>query len=620
MANSYWSRVLEQRLSRRRALAATGAAAASAAFLAACGGSDSDSGGGGSGDTSGLLTTPTDTTNVARRGGTFRRNFSSDFPSLDPSANTSGSAGLYETVLGRLVGFTPGKMEPGQEDQIAPDAAESWEFSPDRTQITFKLRPNVKFHNIAPVNGRVLDAEDIVFSWDRFATVGGQRTALATAANPNAPIMSVTAPDNQTVVVKLKDPVVYALGMFGARENVNIVPKEGKDSALLDLRNKMISIGPYYLSDYQRSIGFTFKRHEEFYDKSIAWADTIEYPIVSEYAAQAAQFRAGNLFVAGAGLGFAIRQEEVVQVKREIPQIGLFVSDASAIGNRTIYGWKTPALHDERVRQAFSLSTDRDLWLDVWNNVAQFEAEGLPIERRWYSPFPAISESYDGWRLEPRDEKSFGPNAKYYKHDVAEAKKLLAAAGFPNGIDLVSTYLSGTQYGVDFQRQVEVRQGFNAEAGIRFTNNLVDYQTEFLPKYRDSSGNFEGISYRSGPPPASGDPVAQMHYWYHSKAGNSFMGFDVGGKGDFSGDPQVDQAIEKAQQEPDTERRRTLITDLVKYLGQKQYSLQGIAGSTSFDMAWPAVANYKYFRGGSANTQRVINTLSWIDSTKAPLA
>jgi ABC-type transport system substrate-binding protein len=401
--------------------------------------------------------------------------------------------------------------------------------------------------------------------------------------------------------------------MFGARENVNLIPKESRDSNVLDVRNKMISIGPYYMSDYQRSQHFTFKRHEDFYDKTIAFVDQIDYPIITEYSQAIAQFRAGNLY------HYAIRQEEILPLKRELPEIGLYTGDIAATGNRLIFGWKTAALRDERVRQAISMSHDRDLWIEVWQNSSVFENEGLPIERRWYSPFPSVDESYDGWRLEPRDPKSFGENAKYYAHDIAEAKKLLVAAGFANGLDVTSSFIGGTQYGVDFQKQVEVRQGMNSEIGIRFQNNIVDYQTEFIPRYRDSNGNFEGVSYRSGPPATSADPVAQMHYWYHSKAGASFFGFDANGRGDFSGDPYVDQTIEKAQREQDVEKRRGLVTEVVRYLGKKQYSIQGISGASTFQMAWPVIGNFRVYRGGAANTQRIFNTYWWIDDTKAPL-
>src|SRR6266550_6799173 len=68
MSNSYWDKIVETRLSRRRALATTGAAAAGAAFLAACGGGDK----GGSGNKSGVVSEPADTSKQAKRGGTSK--------------------------------------------------------------------------------------------------------------------------------------------------------------------------------------------------------------------------------------------------------------------------------------------------------------------------------------------------------------------------------------------------------------------------------------------------------------------------------------------------------------------------------------------------------------------
>ncbi|HEX5141289.1 MAG TPA: ABC transporter substrate-binding protein [Dehalococcoidia bacterium] len=621
MASNYWQKTLGTRVSRRRALIASGGLTASAAFLAACGDGD-DSGGskGSSGpkDTSGLLTESSDTIKSAKKGGSLVRNINSEPPAFDPHQNFAPLVPFYETVLGRLVGFKPGVMKAASEE-VDGDIAQSWEVSPDLLTLTFKLRPGVKFHPVAPINGRALDAQDVLFSWERFSTIGTQRSGLANTANPDAPVLSMNSPDASTIVVKLKDPLVYAVSLFGARENVNIVPKEAADQNVFDLRSTMIGTGPYYIADYQRSVSITLKRHPDFYDKSIGFVDEIKYPLISEYAQMEAQFRAGNLLVPAP----EVAQEEVLQLKREADGIDLYnvgITATSAVGNRLIYGWKSEPLRDERVRQAFSMSYDRDLWIETWNNASKFESEGLPVERRWYGMFPSVAENYDGWRLEPLNAKEFGDAAKYYEHNLEEAKKLLSAAGYPNGFELTASYPAGTEYGVTFARQAEVRLGFNSEIGIKFKNNPIDYRTEFIPKYRDVNGQFEGVGFRSGPPPSSGDPVAQMTFWYYSKAGPSFLGFDANGRGDGSGDPKVDDLLKKAQTEPDAAKRKSLLQDLERHLSQKQYVIQGLGGATSFNLAWDAVQNYNAYQGASQNTNRITNSYWWLDQTKKPFA
>ena len=56
-----------------------------------------------------------------------------------------------------------------------PSLAESWEFSPDKTTITFKLRQGVKWHNMAPVNGRAFDSADVVATWKRYVGLPQQQ-------------------------------------------------------------------------------------------------------------------------------------------------------------------------------------------------------------------------------------------------------------------------------------------------------------------------------------------------------------------------------------------------------------------------------------------------------------
>src|SRR5438477_4214824 len=257
------------------------------------------------------------------------------------------------------------------------------------------------------------------------------------------------------------------------------------------------------------------------------------------------------------------------------------------------------------------MSYDRDLFLDTIANVSKFKTEGLPVEGRWST---ALTPELEGWWLDPQG-KDFGPNAKYYRRDVAEAKKLLAAAGYPNGFEILSNYVTGPELGLNAPNANAIRDGFAQEIGIQVKIHSVDYLKEYIPNYRDAAGQFEGWAYASsaGGPPTGGDPLGGLAQLYWSKGGKAFRGFSTSGRNDQSGDPQVDSMIEKARLEPDREKRRSLVFELQRYLAKPTYLLQPPGTATSFNMAWPAIGNFRVWRDGRPHYRL------WIDDSKPPL-
>jgi ABC-type transport system substrate-binding protein len=254
---------------------------------------------------------------------------------------------------------------------------------------------------------------------------------------------------------------------------------------------------------------------------------------------------------------------------------------------------------------------DRDVLIDVARNVSKFTSEGLPVDTRWNTNLQC---TFDGWWLDPKS-KEFGPNAKYFEHNVAEAKKLLAAAGHPNGVEVISSHITTNEYGTDFPKLVEVVEGMMAEGGFRFKKNIVNYANEFIPKYRDAKGNFEGMSYKSGPTPPANDATAYLVFFNYSKGGTAFYGFDAAGKGDNSGDPKVDDLLLRARGEIDNDKRRTLINEVQQHLGGKQYAVRWAGGSSNYSVAWPAVKNFEVYRGGVA-PNFFLNY--WLDQNEPP--
>jgi ABC-type transport system substrate-binding protein len=390
-----------------------------------------------------------------------------------------------------------------------------------------------------------------------------------------------------------------------------MLPKEAESG--YDIRNEMIGTGAYYMADYQRSVGFTMKKFPEYWDAGNYYIDQVDLPIISEYATVLGQFKAGNIF------NFGARDGDILAVKREEPRLLIFPTDVGTNTAVVSYGWQPPEgatqspFIDERVRQASSMSWDRDLWNDTRNNISAFAAEGLPVDSRWNSAVPA---TWNGWWLDPKG-KDFGPNAKYYQYDIAEAKKLLAAAGFPNGLDIKSRYVSGAQ--LNHATDAEILDGMNAEAGFRITPDPIDYNRDYIPVYRDGQGQYDGWAYHtvSGHAPLRVSPVSGLAAEYWSKAGVTFKGFSTTGKNDKAGDPQVDSMVERARLEFDVEKRRTLVNDLQKYLAQKMYSRMWPGGAAGFTMAWPTIRNFRVWRGGTGMWGK---WKVWIDPTLPPFA
>jgi peptide/nickel transport system substrate-binding protein len=519
-------------------------------------------------------------------------------------------------VYSLLTQFKPGYMKPS-ENEVVGDVAESWEISPDGLQITMKLRQGVKFHNKPPVNGRSLDMDDVTFSWNRFAAKYSSRVNVVNAVNPDAPVISLTASDSRTITLKLKEPVVYALGLFAtvAGSGIIMLPKE--TDSTWDPRGDMIGTGPFYMSSYSPSVGFTFRRNPDFWDKETAFADQVDLPIISEYSAALGQFRAGNIYEMGSSTSSQlVKQEDILPLKRDEPRIQIYPGDVSRIGSwRMAFGWlpvgKSPFL-DERVRQAISLSWDRDLFIETFHNVSKFEAEGLPLETRWST---ALNPATEGWWIDPKS-KDFGPNARYFQHDLVEAKKLLAAAGYPNGIpDVTSNYVTGPELG-DLPKWAEVVDGMTSELGLTPRVRSVDYLKEYAPLYRDGKGQYEGWAYMSaaGGGGGGGSAIGALESEFWSKGGSpAYKGFSLGSNNDMSGDPQVDALIEKGRVERDIEKRRALVFDIQRHLGKTWYTILLPGVARGFTMAWPCLGNFGVYRDARPNH------FVWVDDSKPPL-
>jgi ABC-type transport system substrate-binding protein len=242
--------------------------------------------------------------------------------------------------------------------------------------------------------------------------------------------------------------------------------------------------------------------------------------------------------------------------------------------------------------------------------VSDFASSGIQVQTRWHSAIGPLA----GWLLDPKS-KDFGPNAQYFQFNVAEAKKLLAAAGYADGLEVTSNYVGGPERGASYQKGPLVRDQFAPQAGFRVKTNLVDYNSVYIPKIRDGRGDWEGWAYKGGQPAADG-AVAYMVFRY-SKTGVGFLGFDANGPAgpNSSGDPQVESLIGKAKTELDIEKQKSLVNDLQRHLAGQVYGIAEPGSASRLGLAWPALRNVEVFQ----YSKRSSHFYWWLDDGQPPL-
>jgi peptide/nickel transport system substrate-binding protein len=555
-----------------------------------------------------------DTLAQAKKGGTLIDYCTSEPSHLDAMQPLASMNFQARNVYSNLLVEDAGYFGP-PESVINGDIASEWEFSPDHLTLTLKLRDGVKFHNKAPVNGRALDVEDIEFTWNRYKELGALRSNISNEVNPDAPVLGMEFPDASTVVIKIKEPVTYIHKWFASYGSFTggmvVMPKEAADQAVLDVRNTAIGTGPWVLDKIQTSVGYTFKRNDDYYDDTYAWPDTMEMPILTEHAARIAQFKAGNVHM----LDLRQAAEDVVPTKKEQPDVNLFAQDFTPRTEVVTFGMEGDSPYkDERVRQAISMMLDRDAMIDAAYNVSGFESDGLPIAVRYNTHIQA-EWAASGYWLDPLSSE-FGENAKYFKYNLDEAKALLSAAGFPDGFTTTMRYPATQQYTLSRYGEVwagQLQSLLNVEVDA-----IQDYTKVYIPDVRDAQGRYEGLGMHSvtGSTAQRLAPESDLSAQFHPKGGVTFHGFGDNAQGD----PTLSAIIEKARTEFDAEAQKKLVHEAQQYLAGKMWALSQPGGANSFILGWPAVQNLfawsNYTWGPAAKwTYRL-----WLDQTKKPFA
>ncbi len=308
--------------------------------------------------------------------------------------------------------------------------AESWE-SPAVGQLVYHIRkgvhwalnPNSEASRL--VNGRELNADDVVFSLKRLCTES--RAYIRTAYPSMALSAEIAAPDKSTVTIKVPaSEFSNAISLFP--ELMHIYPPEviQKYGNMADWHNS-VGTGPFMLTDFVGGSSATFVRNPNYWDKDpigagkgnqLPYLDGIKMPIIVDVSTRQAALRTAKIDHGGTFETI----EDADAVTKNAPQLKskkVLGHTGWEIGMR-IYKQDLP-YKDIRVRKALMMATDFNALKDqLYKGDAEIQSWPNTYQREYKNIFLPLNEA---------------PAAvqELYKYNPEKAKSLLADAGYPNG-------------------------------------------------------------------------------------------------------------------------------------------------------------------------------------------
>ncbi len=518
-----------------------------------------------------LLPPPDAQAQTPKRGGMLKI-ADREAPNLDPHLNISFLTHSWSNMIySQLVRYAHGPEQKHSADfTIVGDLAEKWEYK-SSTVIEFTLRKGVKFHNKPPVNGREVTAEDAKYSIERFRAKSAFRARFDV-------IQAIDVVDRHTLRITLKEPSAPFLNHLAASAYVAILPREVEEQFKdFNRPEAMIGSGPFMLKSYQKGSQIAFERNPDYYVKGLPYLDGVVIEITPEASARLSLLRAGKVHM-GHMWGYMV-PEEARSVKQTNPE--MVMNPTWVLPNGHLY-FRTDQkpFNDVRVRRAISLAIDRKAWNDAINY-----GEGCIEE----GPVPCALKD---WKLAA--SKLDPAKAKYVVgYDPAEAKRLLAEAGYPNGFTTPMHHWPG--YAPPWRTYYDLAADNLAKIGVK-----VEFKPEEYGKYITTTylGKFEGMAMGPQLPGNEVDDWLYAGFYPEQPHNRSHVA-----------DAELNKMLLAQRRELDAKKRLAIVHDIQRYLADKAYYVY-LPGVPQYITHAPQVKGFTYHDGFSLG-YRVMFT--WLD-------
>lgn len=415
------------------------------------------------------------------------------------------------------------------------DLAESWTFSADCRDLTFKLRPNVRWHD-----GRPFTSADVMFTYE-------------TMINPKTPtayregfrmVESVETPDPATVTVHYKQPYAKALDTWAfwmlPKHLLESYVKDGKLREAPQNWSAPVGTGPYRFSELKSGEKVVLLANPDYWEGR-PYLSRVVYRIIPSQATIFLELKARGLDAAALTALQYKRQTDYPAFRKAYNKFRYPSNGYTYFG----FNLKDPRFADKRVRQAFAHAINKH---EIIDGVI------LGLGREATGPYKPGTWVYN-------------PNVTRYPYDLAKAKALLAEAGWKdtNGDGILDrdgkpfAFELLTNQGNDERKKVAgIIQASLREVGVAVDVRILEWAA-FLKEYIKKR-RFEAIVLGWG----IGQDPDQYDVWHSSKIGPdelNHISFQ---------NPEVDALLEKGRSSCVQAERKQYYDRLQEVLAEEQ--------------------------------------------------
>jgi peptide/nickel transport system substrate-binding protein len=350
---------------------------------------------------------------------------------------------------------------PINPDEIICDLCDSWTVSPDGKTYTFRLR-EAQWHDGQPVT-----AEDIKFSLDRIVEPGAIRVRTGVLRTFYAH-QSAEVVDARTIRV----PIKFASPLFLknlASEYMKMYPKhvaEKLSPEEAQQPGKLIGSGPWKLKEFKPHISIEYVRNPNYFKKGLPHFDGMLFTIVRDYNRRLAAMQVGQVQTTEGPTIGSYGNEDPMRIQAETKGKVRAIYIPEAVQTYMVLHMNKPPFNDPRVRRAVFLAIDRQELVKIVRCLEPYGCFGsvgtfLPNKGGQVVESGEELAQTPGWR-QPKDQ------------DIAEAKALMAAAGYANG---VKATLNLTNVPASVRIGEVIAEQLRKSLGIEFTLEAVDRAT-----------------------------------------------------------------------------------------------------------------------------------------------